>query len=180
VRTCKNPSCKKRFEPQYSTLQKACSVGCAAALAGIERHKEDKRSWTKEKKERQERLMTASDWRRLLQITFNTFIRVRDQGKPCISCARPLVGKFDAGHFYSVGSYPNLRYHEDNVWGQCVHCNRDKHGNPIEYGIKLPLRIGQERFEALQSMRNTKLQLTVPEIQELITVYKKKIKDLKK
>lgn len=187
MRKCKNPSCGKRFTPTFSRLQKACSVECSVLLGRIEREKQEKKSakekraaWAREKKERKEKLMTASDWRQLLQIAFNAYIRERDRHKPCISCDRPLQGKFDAGHFYSVGSYPNLRYNEDNVHGQCVHCNRDKHGNHVEYSLRLPARIGEERFGALTEMRQGELKLTIPETQELIKVYRQKLKELRK
>jgi len=135
-------------------------------------------NWRKEKKERKEKLMTASDWRNLLQKVFNTYIRTRDKGKPCVTCNKPFKGKFDAGHYYSVGSYPNLRYNEDNVHGQCVRCNRDLHGNLAEYAILLPMRIGQDRFDLLTAEKNSVLKLSVDEIQGLIAEYKRKTKEL--
>lgn len=171
--------CRTPFAPKYSSLQKTCSTSCAIEFGKLETEKKAKIDWSREKKERKEKLMTASDYRQLLQTVFNTFIRMRDEGKPCVSCDRPLTGKFDAGHFYSVGSYPNLRYDEMNVHGQCVHCNRDKHGNHAEYALRIESRIGPEALTRLTENRNSKLHLSIPEIQELMVKYKLKIKQLK-
>lgn len=128
-------------------------------------------------KEMREKIKTLSEYRKEFQQTFNKFIRMRDKGKPCISCDRPLGAKYDAGHYFSVGSYPNLRFDENNVHGQCVECNQHRHGNLIEYGERLPGRIGSEAYEALVARKNKRLSLTVPEMQELTKIYKQKIKN---
>ena len=45
-------------------------------------------------------LKTHKDYIQILQkLFFNTFIRLRDKHQPCISCGKPLEGKYDAGHF---------------------------------------------------------------------------------
>ena len=119
--------------------------------------------------------MCSSD----LQQVFNQFIRLRDKGKPCISCNKPLQGKYDAGHYYSVGSYPNLRFHEVNVHGQCVECNQHKHGNLIEYGIRIESRIGKSQVAELMDQRKSNLKLTRDEIIDLIKHYKQLVKQLK-
>lgn len=126
--------------------------------------------------ELKEKTKTHSMWLNDLQKVFNQYIRVRDKGKPCISCDTPLIGKYDAGHYMSVGAYANLRFNEDNVHGQCVHCNQHKHGNQVEYGIRLPLRIGMERYNDLLLSRNSNSKLSVEEIKEKITHYKELIR----
>ena len=123
-----------------------------------------------------EKAKTLSDYRRELQQVFNKFIRERDKDKPCISCNRKLGAKFDAGHYLSVGSYPNLRFDEDNVHGQCVECNQHKHGNLIEYGERLLDRIGEEAFDELYLRRHQPLRLSIDEMKDMIKVYKQKIK----
>jgi hypothetical protein len=67
-----------------------------------------------------------------------------------------------------------------NIWGQCVHCNQHLHGNLIEYRTNLLQRIGEDGLARLDSLKNEPLKLTVPEIKDLIEVYKKKIRELKK
>ncbi len=78
---------------------------------------------------------------------FNKWIRNRDSENCCISC-----GKFttlQAGHFYSAGHYPELRYNEKNVNGQCNRCNTYLSGNLLEYRKGLIKKIGIEEVEKL-------------------------------
>jgi hypothetical protein len=175
-------ACKKAFNPRNS-FQVVCGPSCAALLVKHAPEEANKavramdRKWVKDKRAE---LKTRTDWLNLLQVTFNTFIRMRDKDKPCITCGKPLLGKYDAGHAFSVGSYPNLRFSEDNCHGQCVADNQHNHGMINEYMLNLPLRIGQERFDALIAQKNGVLKLTEIEIKELIQVYKAKIKELSK
>jgi len=142
--------------------------------------KEVKRKEKNVIKEMKLSLKTHKDYLSDLQKVFNKYIRLRDQNKPCISCGKPLTGKFDAGHLFSVGAYPNIRFNEDNVNGQCVACNQHRHGNVNEYMVNLPKRIGQERFNKLLQDRNTNLKISIPEIKEMMIYYKQKIVSLQK
>lgn len=181
VKPKKCRGCKKPFLPRNS-LQVVCSPSCAAALVKVpsERKKVEDAETKKWVKEKREELKTTADWKGVLQAVFNTYIRLRDKDLGCVSCGTPMQGrKGDASHLYSVGSYPNLRYHEDNVHLACVACNQHKGGNLIEYALRLPQRIGHERFDALTAERNSRLSLTEPEIKELIAHYKQKIKEMK-
>ena len=167
--------CKSDFEP-FRRNGIILSRFCTACL--IQKKKEkDKKEWKVEKKRIKEKLKTHSDWTQDLQKVFNTYIRLRDKAKPCISCGCSLVGKYDAGHYFSVGAYPNIRFHEDNVHGQCVACNQHKHGNTTEYSLLLPMRIGIERYEKLLEIRNEPLRLSIEEIKDKIKYYKLKIKE---
>jgi hypothetical protein len=134
--------------------------------------------WQKEKKVLKEKLMTKSDYLNICQKVFNTYIRTRDKDKNCISCNKKLVGKYDAGHFFSVGAYPNLRFNENNVFGQCVHCNRDKHGNVKEYDLRLQNILSIEEYNQLLNDRNKPALLTIEDIKELIAIYRVKTKEL--
>ena len=99
---------------------------------------------------------------RLAQKHFNSFIRRRDMNTDkvsftCISCgAVKPISKMHAGHFYSSGHYPILRFHEDNVNGQCHRCNRHLHGNLIGYRERLVKKIGQERMCMLEHLAQRK------------------------
>ena len=91
----------------------------------------------------------------LAQKAFNSFIRSRDAGKPCISCGTPLPheavgGAFDCGHYRSVGSAVHMRFVEDNAHGQCKHCNRHLAGNHVAYRIGLVERIGQHNVDFIE------------------------------
>lgn len=166
--------CGDMFTP-YNSLQVVCSPKCASELA-------KKKVWKQEKAKRIDKLRTRTEWLNLLQVVFNTYINARDfgSGKECISCGCTLVkGQVNASHFLPVGSYPNLRFNEDNCHSSCIHCNLFLHGNQFEYSLRLPKRIGEARYYALNELKNEPLKLTESEIKELIATYKDKIKSLK-
>src|SRR5574344_2644733 len=83
-----------------------------------------------------------------LQKILNEYIRLRDSGKPCISCGG--FGEMQAGHYYAVMGYDGLRFDEDNVFCECVRCNCFDESHLIGYGSNLINRIGIERYKALQ------------------------------
>lgn len=178
-RKCK--SCGEWFKPTFSSMQMVCSSMCAIEYGKEHSKKQEKKDLQKRKKE----LKTKSDWEKVLTTVFNKYIRMRDENKGCISCGSSLVGvKFDAGHCFPAGHYPQLRYDEDNVMGQCVKCNQHLHGNQAEYLLRLPERIGEERYNALLERRketesNQRIRTTIDDIKELIKVYKGKVNDLK-
>jgi hypothetical protein len=173
MKTCK--VCKNKFEPQYSTVQQCCSIKCSIELSKDLKDKKRSKAWKIKKKAIKASLKTKQNYEKDLQVVFNTFIRLRDQNKPCISCGNKLEGKYDAGHYYPVGSYKNLRFDEDNCFGQCVYCNQHNHGNLTEYSIMLPLRIGNEAFNNLIKRRLIPKKLTIPELILIKAEYKKKI-----
>lgn len=139
------------------------------------------------KKERQrlnkkkEELMTLSDWLKIAQRYFNKFIRLRDKDEPCISCGAYVKGASGhASHFKAVGSAPSLRFDEGNCFKSCVQCNYFKGGHLAEYRRRLIEKVGIEEVERLDRQANEPLQLTIPEVKELIEHYKGKIKELEK
>ena len=180
------PKCKyhnTKFEAKYFN-QKYCLSDdeCIKAFNEFvkqEKEKQRSKEWKQQKKEIKQNLETKSEVLKAAQIVFNTYIRLRDKNKNCISCDKKLVGKYDAGHFFSVGAYPNLRFNENNVHGQCVHCNRDKHGNVKEYDLRLQNLLSKEEYSELLESRNKPLKLTLDDVKELIAIYKQKIKELK-
>lgn len=176
-RKCKN--CKKVFQKQ-TPLQYVCSPKCAVELAKLKTAKDKAKEEKAEKKRLKESLLTHKDYIQMAQKVFNTYVRMRDKDKPCVSCGCDMTNrKGDASHYFAAGSNPNIRFNEDNVHLACVPCNQYAHGNLIEYGLRLPSRIGEERFKRLHDTRNIVRKYTIPELQELITKYKQKIKELK-
>ena len=170
--------CKIKFVAKYFN-QKFCLEKDECIIAHKEyavklKEKKDKAQTKKLK----ETLLTHSDYLKMAQTVVNAYVRLRDINKGCITCGTDLRGrKFDAGHFFSVGAYPNIRFNLDNIHGQCVPCNQHKHGNNAEYFIKLPKRIGLDRFNELLEIRHKPIKYSVEELKELITEYKLKIKN---
>ena len=175
-RKCKN--CGEIFQ-KTKPLQYVCNAICAAKYASkkivVERENEIKLKIDGMKKA----IMKKSDWMELLQATFNTFIRIRDKDEPCISCGTYTSNKWDAGHCYPT-TYSYLRFNEHNVNKQCsFYCNLNKRGNFHEYIPRLEAKIGVDAVQKLHEDRHKILDLSVNDIQELIKLYKSKIKQLK-
>jgi hypothetical protein len=162
--------CNSGYNPRTS-LQTVCSFECSVKLAKI-------KGAQKEKKKGLEDMRTLSDYHKIAQKIFNTFIRMRDANDGCISCGTTTSNIFDSGHYRSVGGNPQLRYNEYNASKQCGKCNRFWGGNPIEYRKGLIKKYGIEIVEQLESDDKPR-HYTIPELIELIAEYKQKIKDLK-
>ena len=171
---CKN--CREKFEPKHFNQKYCFKPECVKAWVKVAK----KNNWKKEKKKLKQELETVQSLTKKAQRYFNAFIRLRDQGKDCISCGKKLTGKFDAGHYFSSGGHKILTFNEDNVHGQCVHCNRDLHGNLLEYQIGIASRIGTERLFELHSEAHKVRKYTREELREIIEIYKAKAKDLNK
>lgn len=108
------------------------------------------------------------------QVVFNAYIRERDKGLKCISCQKGAVE--NAGHYIAVGGHSVHRFNEDNVHGQCIHCNHFKGSNAINYRINLVKKIGVDKVELLEgTMRNPKKWSRV-ELLAIIQHYKTKLK----
>jgi len=181
TRKCKYVNCKQSFVKNPSkSIDYCCSVDCYYKHAIWLKEQKEQKEIKEKHKEYREKTKTNSDYIKITQQVFNKYIRLRDQQKPCISCDAELTGKYDAGHYFSCGAYPNLRFHEHNVFGQCVACNQHKHGNIHEYRIRLLDRIGAANMEELKQLRNQPRKYTTEELKELISVYKQKTKELSK
>ena len=174
--------CKETFY-YYNSTQVVCGFKCSIEYANIITKKRAKEKAKQDKKKLSEaynNLMSLQDWIKKLQTKFNTYIRLRDKDRGCISCGRTLIArKYDAGHFYPV-TYSGLRFNEDNVHAQCVPCNRYKTGNLHEYRKRITNRITPEELKWLDENRHKELGLSIPEVKELIEIYTKKIKDERK
>jgi hypothetical protein len=150
----------------------------AASKAKREQQESEKKA-RGEIRARKEALKSRGDYLKDAQREFNRFIRLRDHDQPCISCNRFHDGKYDAGHYRSVGAAPHLRFNEDNNFKQCVPCNQHKSGNAIEYRINLVQRIGAGRVEAIES-NNEPAKWTIEDIKAIQTKYRLKANILEK
>jgi hypothetical protein len=115
-----------------------------------------------------------------VQKVVNRYIRLRDEGMPCISCGQHK--KLQAGHYFAVSTHDGLRFDEDNIFGECGACNLFNQSHLIAYRDNLLERIGQERFDALyQRASNYKqfgYKFTRYELEEIRRKYLDKINGL--
>jgi len=175
-KTCK--VCKKKFTPT-KPLQTVCDFGCAIELNLINKAKKQAQYAKKERKEyreAKEKQKSRRDWLGEAQQVFNSYIRARDEGKPCISCGN-YTGKKNAGHYLSVGSCPELRFEPLNVHLQCEKCNSYLSGNLVKYRIALLLRIGKDGVEYLEGPHQPK-HYSIDDLKAIKDEYKAKLKSL--
>ena len=152
-------SCKTYFTPTYSTLQIACSPSCALAYSKQKKAKENKENKAAIKELEQLRKQKKQSQKLSYQIeqtkkAVHEYIRLRDKGKPCITCPSLLFSDYDAGHYYHGTKSNALRFDFDNIHGQCKRCNQRNYGMFETYTLTLPKRIGETRFNALKANYN--------------------------
>jgi len=124
------------------------------------------------KKQKKQTVLSIKQLKAKVQRVFNKWIRNRDKDLPCISCLK-WANKFDAGHFWAMGSKSSLRYNEDNCHKQCsFKCNKNLSGNQGEYRIQLIKKIGIDRVDWLQEHRNDIKSWKRDELMELLEKYK--------
>ena len=169
---CKN--CKEKFEPIRFNHKYCLKDECVRAFVAESKEKQWKQTKTRMKQD----LETVQDVVKAAQVVFNKYIRERDKAQPCISCGSQPK-KENAGHFWNANNHWNVRFDEDNVHLQCERCNSFLSGNLIEYRSNLISKIGQERFEQLESRARVTRKFTKDELKEIIKKYKKKIADMK-
>ena len=178
---CSVATCRASFVPSRMG-QAVCSPACAMidaprhepkarkALADIER---------KDIKVRKEKLKSRADHLKDTQQAFNAWVRARDAALPCVSCGRHHQGKYDAGHYRTVGSNPALRFEPMNCHRQCSPCNTRLSGNIVNYRIELVKRIGAEAVEWLEGPHEAK-KYTVDDLKAMTADYRAKTKELKR
>ena len=180
-KTCKNPACGISFPPQRLG-QAVCSPKCGLAIKDVNQEKARKSLALIERREikvRKEKLKSRADHLKDTQIAFNAWVRERDAELPCISCGRHHQGKYDAGHYRTVGSNPALRFEPLNCHRQCSPCNTHKSGNIVNYRIELVKRIGADKVDWLEGPHDPK-RYTIEDLKNIKADYLAKTKELKR
>lgn len=164
--------CGEKFAP-VRPFQKACSVECSILIIVAAKQKTGRKEYREAKK----RIKTRADWLREAQAAVNRYIRLRDAGKPCISCGRHHQGQYHAGHYRSVGANPEMRFLESNIHGQCAPCNNHLSGNIINYRLGLIARYGVGFVESLEGFHAPQ-HLSIEEIESIKRKYQKMARDM--
>ncbi|WP_095169216.1 recombination protein NinG [Pseudomonas sp. Irchel 3H3] len=179
-KTCRNPACRASFVPQRLG-QAVCNYTCGLAIKDVNQEKARKSLAQVERREikvRKEKLKSRAEHLKDTQIAFNAWVRERDAELPCISCGRHHQGKYDAGHYRTVGSNPALRFEPLNCHRQCSPCNTQLSGNIVNYRIALVTRIGAEAVDWLEGPHEAK-KYTVEELKAMTADYRAKTRELK-
>lgn len=173
--------CQAMFTPARNFQAVCGEIACAIAHAPANQMRARKALADVERKEiqvRKEKLKSRADHLKDTQRAFNAWIRERDADLPCISCGRHHQGKYDAGHYRTVGSSPALRFEPLNCAKQCVPCNQHKSGNVVSYRIELVKRIGAEAVEWLEGPHEPKKYM-IEELKAMTAEYRAKTRELK-
>ena len=178
------PECRVMFTPARAGQAVCGEIECAIAHGQSEKGraiagKALAEVGRREIKVRKEALKSRSDHMKDTQQAFNEWVRHRDAALPCVSCGRHHEGKYDAGHYRTVGSNPALRFEPLNCHKQCVPCNQHKSGNVIEYRIELVRRIGIVNVEWLEGPHEPQ-KYTVEELKALTAKYRALTRELKR
>lgn len=197
-RKCK--VCNEWFHPAYSNVVWCCPAHGAiyalelrakekvkAEAKRIKAQKEAEKEGRERRQKMRESFKTKSQWDKEAQSAFNRYIRIRDEGKECVSCGSPLMGKsnyltgsaIDASHYRSRGAASHLKFNVFNVHSACTRCNRQLSGNAVEYRIRLIERIGLERVERLES-DNEPRRFDIPYLQRIKSIFTRKARALEK
>ena len=175
--------CRKEFDPRLP-MQSVCSPACALLLAQSKRAKAEKAERVKQRKAdkaKREKMKSKGKLVAEAQAEFNAYIRLRDQGKPCICCGRPTAGSpnsVDAGHYRSRGSAPHLRFDERNCHAQLKQCNR-YHFDVAGYRAGLIERIGLDEVLALEADQ-TPRRYSADDLRAIRDEYRRKARELKR
>lgn len=199
-RTCAICKIKKPEVEMYkSGLKVYCGADCGAKLALKMYENENKkkdRAFKSETKRRKEDIKTLSEWTKEAQVIFNKYIRLRDVDLPCVSCGitnkelaekAPKVGGYwDAGHYYSRGAFPELRFEPLNCHKQCKSCNggSKKYARKTEsvkegYENELANRLSSRELKWLNGHHEPK-RYRIDDVKEIIKLYSKLYKELLK
>jgi hypothetical protein len=176
---CKCANCKEMYiatDRQWKDKRNCwCSAECGLALSSDLKHTK-KVATIKRKEFKKTDIQTRSD---AAVFHCHAYIRYRDRNTLCPCCNKPLGDGYHAGHFWESWNYSAIRFDEDNIHGQRLHCNFYKGGDSGFYRETLIERIGIKRVLRLDGMRSNVTNRTAQDYAKIESYYKGKLKQLK-
>jgi hypothetical protein len=172
--------CKTKYTPT-KPLQQVCGYECSIQYSKIHlpKHKmTEANQKRKENKAKLKELENLSYWKKILQAQVNLIVRLIDKDCNCISSGRPYREDDQAGHMYSVGSTPALRYNLLNLWSQSIKDNMHNSGNLLNYREML-VKLNIIDLIQEQRLKYPTLKVSIEEIKEAIQNAKSVILELK-
>ena len=180
-------SCRKQCEP-FNSLNAFCDADCAISyLNGNTGKKLIEKVKRKKFREKKKEVKGLSHWSRVTQTVVNKYVRLRDRNLPCISCGKwdhelkeaVRKGKWDAGHYKTVGSHPEIRFDTKNINKQCLNCNGFNAGNIPGQERGIEARYGQERLDWLNGPHKLK-HYSIDDLERIRKIFSKKTRRLEK
>ena len=154
-------------------------IKLAKATIKAVKPREDFEDYKKERKNKRSLRQAKESTKKIV----HEYVRLRDKGKPCVSCLQPWNDEHQAGHANKAELFETLKYNLHNINGQCVGCNIHKDGNLEGYFVNLPKRIGKAEFDELMRLASIDKQFSkvwnFENLSEIRVHVKKLIKDLK-
>lgn len=176
--------CKAPYEPR-SAWAKVCGPECAekhAAAVLVRQKAKAQRQERAQDKIKRDSMKTKPQLIREAQTEVNKYVRLRDEGLPCISCGISYSSDrndvWDAGHLRSAGSSPGTRFNTLNIHKQCVRCNQYLSSNALKYRIALIEKIGLDMVEKIESHPGVS-KFSHDYLIRLKIIFRKRIKHLK-
>ena len=138
--------------------------------------------WLERKKTLKEKLKTLSEYEAEAKKSFQKWVRLRDEGLPCISCGVPNPQDAHGSHYYEAGKYSGLIFNPMNAHKSCKKCNVFLSGNLLEYRKGLIERYGVAYVEKLESLADSGRykKYTKEELIQVKKTYDSLIKQLEK
>ena len=133
--------------------------------------------------QRKKEIRKRSDWLDQLQKLVNQYVtKVLYPNELCYTCRRAKPDSvFNAGHCFSRGARPELRFNLNNVRKQCVTCNLYESGRHKQFCDRLEKEIGDDEFSLLSDESKSKsLKEQFPhwsDIEKEILRYRKLLRD---
>jgi hypothetical protein len=129
-------------------------------------------------------LKKISQLRKDLDKWFSLYIRLResnDEGMAiCFTCNKiDHYKRLQNGHFQSR-RHNATRWNKENCQVQCVKCNMFSQGEQYKFGMYLDAKYGEGTAEKLEILARQSCKVTRYEYEEMISYYKKLVKNLKK
>lgn len=154
-----------------------------AAMKALERKKALESKATKQdwrEKKIQFKFETAKQTKEPLQIAINKIARLLDADLPCLARPFEYSQNYDAGHIFSVGAHPALRYHLWNIHKQSVKSNKYLGGEQILMLQGIEQRYGEEIREYIEKLpqKIPTLKLSIEEKKEALKKANKIIRDI--
>jgi Bacteriophage Lambda NinG protein len=155
AKKCKN--CGEPFQPRFSSLEKYCSkedcrIKFALEVVQIQKKAAEKKAKKDWQEQKQKLRSKTTNWKNQLQLEINKIVRLIDKDLLCL--ARKKNGQMHAGHIYSRGSSPTIRFNLHNIHRQNAQSNHFQNDDGL-LREGLISEYGQKYMDFISDLRQT-------------------------